>query len=304
MSTSRPPRTLHRTGAVVVPAPLAALLAGVLATTLVGCAPQAARTASSPGSARVAAAALPEAPTPDGPGSPPVAPPTTRPDPKPRPSHAHPKPRPTHTHPKPGPTHTHPKPRPPHRPPFRGSVHRIDARLAERMQPSWREGCPVPLEELRYLRLRYVDFEGHVRDGELVVHEEVAEGLVRVFRELYRLGYPIRSMRLVDDFGADDDASMDADNTSAFNCRAVTGGTGWSQHSYGRAIDVNPVENPYVSGSFVAPDAGRAFLDRTPAPGVILADDAVVRAFAAEGWYWGGYWTTPVDYQHFSTTNR
>ncbi|ASR55436.1 M15 family metallopeptidase [Cellulomonas sp. PSBB021] len=202
------------------------------------------------------------------------------------------------------PPRTSPTPPDDRRPPFRASVSRVDAALAARMHASWRPGCPVPLADLRHLRLRYVDFEGRVRDGELVVHADVATGVVQVFERLYDLEFPLRSLRLVDDFGADDEASMAADNTSAFNCRAVTGGTAWSEHSYGRAIDVNPVENPYVSGTYVAPPAGRAFLDRVAGPGVILADDEVVRAFAAHGWSWGGYWTRPVDHQHFSTTNR
>ena len=172
------------------------------------------------------------------------------------------------------------------------------------MAPSWRPGCPVPLEDLRYVTVSHRTFDGTTAAGELVVHADVADALVGVFAELDRNGFPIRLMRLVDDFGADDDASMAADNTSAFNCRAVTGGTGWSEHAYGRALDLNPVENPYVVGSFVAPPEGRAFLDRPDQPGVLHRGDAVVTAFARAGWLWGGDWTRPVDYQHFSTTGR
>lgn len=172
------------------------------------------------------------------------------------------------------------------------------------MHASWRPGCPVPLEDLRYVTVAHRTFDGATATGELVVHADVADGLVEVFRTLFDVGYPIAGMRLVDDFGADDDASMAANNTSAFNCRAVTGGSGWSEHSYGRAIDVNPVQNPYVRGSTVLPAEGAAYLDRPDEPGVIRAGDAVVEAFAAAGWSWGGYWTRPVDHQHFSTTNR
>ncbi len=187
---------------------------------------------------------------------------------------------------------------------FRSAISEITPELAERMSASWRPGCPVPLEDLRYVTVSHVDFDGAVRTGELVVHADVAEGLVGVFAELFAQRYPIRSMRLVDDFGADDTASMNADNTSAFNCRAITGGSSWSEHAYGRAIDLNPVENPYVAGSHVAPRAGREFADRPGLPGVVHADDEVVQAFAAAGWLWGGTWTYPVDYQHFSTTGR
>jgi poly-gamma-glutamate synthesis protein (capsule biosynthesis protein) len=112
-------------------------------------------------------------------------------------------------------------------------------------------------------------------------------------------------MRLVDDYGGSDDASMDADNTSAFNCRNVAGTSRWSEHAYGRAIDINPVENPYVAGSHVSPAAGRAFLDRSQRrPGVVRAGDAVVRAFARVGWGWGGDFSSAQDYQHFSASGR
>ncbi|WP_315094646.1 M15 family metallopeptidase [uncultured Cellulomonas sp.] len=189
-------------------------------------------------------------------------------------------------------------------PAFTSSVTEITPELATRMELSWRPGCPVPLEDLRYVSVTHRDFDGADRQGELVVHADAAQDMVTVFRALFDAGYPIRSLRLVDDFGASDDDSMDADNTSAFNCRAITGGTGWSEHAYGRAIDVNPVENPYVLGSSVAPRAGRAFAGRPDAPGVIHDDDEVVRAFAAVGWLWGGDWASPVDYQHFSATGR
>lgn len=193
----------------------------------------------------------------------------------------------------------------PSAPAFAASVGPITTELAARMTPSsWREGCPVPLEELRYVTVSHVTFEGTDATGELVVHADVADDVVEVFAALHAARFPIRSMRLVDDFGGDDDASMAADNTSAFNCRVVAGGTEWSEHAYGRAIDLDPVENPSVRDGDVAPPAGSAFLDRPDAPGVIHADDVVVRAFAAVGWQWGGYWQRPVDYQHFSVSGR
>ena len=125
-----------------------------------------------------------------------------------------------------------------------------------------------------------------------------------IFRRLYEIGYPIASMRLVDDFGGDDDASMSANNTSAFNCRPVTGGGGFSEHSYGTAIDVNPVQNPYLAGSTVLPAEGRQYVDRPDSPGVIHAGDEVVQAFADHGFRWGGTWSGPIDYQHFSVSGR
>ncbi len=172
------------------------------------------------------------------------------------------------------------------------------------MSSSYHDGCPVPLADLRYLSMSYLGFDGGSHTGELVVSAAVAADVVAVFGRLYAERFPIRSMRPVDDFGGSDDASMAADNTSAFNCRAVTGGGGWSEHSYGDAIDINPVENPYISGGTVLPPAGRAFLDRTDRRGVIHADDDVVTEFASIGWTWGGSWTSPVDLQHFSRSGR
>jgi hypothetical protein len=187
---------------------------------------------------------------------------------------------------------------------FHSSVSTIGADLAARMAASWRPGCPVPLTDLRLLALSYVGMDGAAHSGQLVVAASVAADVVSVFHKLFALRFPIRSMRLIDDFGGSDDASMSADNTSAFNCRPVTGGTGFSEHAYGTAVDINPVENPFRSGTVVAPPAGRAFLDRPDALGVIHAGDPVIAAFAAIGWSWGGSWTSPVDYQHFSQSGR
>ena len=189
-------------------------------------------------------------------------------------------------------------------PEFRSAVRTIGPELADRMRPStWRPGCPVPLRDLRYLRVSFVRFDGTAGYGRMVVHEEVARSVVGVFRTLYEQRFPIQRMRLVDAYGGSDDASMAADNTSAFNCRRVTGGTSWSEHSYGRAIDVNPVQNPYVAGSTVAPPAGASYVDRSPLRKGMVTP-GVRAAFASIGWGWGGSWTTKKDYQHFSSTGR
>jgi len=194
---------------------------------------------------------------------------------------------------------------PPTVPGFRFEVRPIDAALAARMSSSWRPGCPVPLSELRYLTVRHWGFHGRPVDGELVVHAQAVPAVRTIFERLYRDRFPIERMRLVDDYGGDDDRSMAANNTSAFSCRRVTGGTGWSEHSYGRAIDVNPVQNPYVAGWQVLPPSGVAHLDRThPELGKIREGDALVRAVDAVGWGWGGRWSSIKDYQHISATGR
>ena len=171
---------------------------------------------------------------------------------------------------------------------------------------SWREGCPVPLADLRLLTVDYWGFDGREHAGELVIHEREAEDVIVAMRRLYDARFPIRRMLLVDAYGGDDDRSMAANNTSAFNCRAVTGQPGvWSEHSYGRAIDINPVQNPYVLDGAVLPPEGRAYKDRSlEAAGMIHPGDPVVRAFADIGWSWGGRWESPTDYQHFSATGR
>ena len=188
---------------------------------------------------------------------------------------------------------------------FRVSIERLDAEVRDRMVgTSWRRGCPVLLRDLRLVRVTHRDFEGNPANGRLVVQARYAKPIAWVMRQLFEAGFRIRLMRLVDAYGASDRLSMQADNTSAFNCREIAGRPGvWSQHAYGAAIDINPVENPYVVGDYVSPPAGRPFADRTPRRrGMIGPDGAVVRAFARIGWGWGGDWSGARDYQHFSAT--
>jgi len=190
-------------------------------------------------------------------------------------------------------------------PGFFFEIRPIDTELAERMEPSWRPGCPVPLSDLRYVVVDFWGFDGLEHRGELVVHADWADNIASVFGELFVARFPIERMVLVDDYDGDDNRSMAANNTSAFNCRFVAGTTRWSEHAYGRAIDINPVQNPYLTGSIVQPPAGTAYLDRSlDEPGMIHAGDAVVTAFVGIGWGWGGDWTTSKDYQHFSVTGR
>jgi hypothetical protein len=174
------------------------------------------------------------------------------------------------------------------------------------MSYSWRAGCPVPLEQLRLLTLPHWNDAGQSVRGELVVHADAADAMVEAFRQLYEQRFPIARMELVDVYQADDQASMRANNTSAFNCREIDGRPGtWSQHSYGRAVDVNPLVNPWVRGSQVDPPEGAPYADRTQRhPGGIYAGDAVVAAFASVGWEWGGAWATSKDHQHFSANGR
>lgn len=183
-------------------------------------------------------------------------------------------------------------------PPYIAFIHPVSA---ERLGKSWREGCPVGPDQLRLINLSVLGFDGKVYRGELIVNAAVATEVARTFADLYFNRYPIQRMETVEKYDADDDKSMEANNTSAFNCRPITGGTAWSNHSYGRAIDVNTVQNPYISRSgTVYPPNGAPYVDRTRTdPGLIHAGDSTVRAFESRGWQWGGYWDSPIDYQHF-----
>ena len=165
-------------------------------------------------------------------------------------------------------------------------------------------GCPS-LDSLSFLQMPHFDFAGEVRRGELIVAADQAANVLQVFRKLYEARFPIERMVLVDEYDGDDDASMAANNTSAFNCRQVTGGTSLSAHSYGIAIDINPVQNPYVNGGTVLPDSGAAYTDRANVrPGMIVRPGVVVNAFEEVGWSWGGDFNSLKDYQHFSSDGR
>jgi hypothetical protein len=189
---------------------------------------------------------------------------------------------------------------------FRATVSRIDTAQARRMTGvSWRPGCPVPLRDLRLLTLSHHRFDGGVGTGRLIVHEDVARDVVAVFRRLYRAGFPVRRMVPVDAYRGSDFRSIEADNTSAFNCRYVDGARRWSEHAYGRALDLNPIENPYVSGGTTSHRASVPYLDRTRRrPGMAFEGGVAVRAFDAIGWGWGGRWAGVKDYQHFSASGR
>jgi D-alanyl-D-alanine carboxypeptidase len=191
-------------------------------------------------------------------------------------------------------------------PVYKSSIAVIDpATRAAMVGSSWHAGCPVPIRDLRLLTLDYWGFDGSVHSGRMVVHRDQAVRVRTVFRKLFYSHFPIRRMQLIDVYGGDDHRSMAANNTSAFNCRFVSWTSRWSMHAYGRAVDLNPVQNPWVSGSEVSPRAGRQYANRSrQAKGMIHAGDAVVRAFASVGWKWGGYWTGGKDYQHFSSNGR
>lgn len=184
-----------------------------------------------------------------------------------------------------------------------------DATFARMRGRSWPEGCPLSRGRLRYLRLLHRNAEGRPQMGEMVVGAEIAASVVAIFRRLYEEGYRIERMVLIDEYGADDELSMRANNTTCFNYRMQTGSRSRvSKHALGLAIDINPLYNPYVrrrrDGScHVEPATGRRYAfnrdRRTDIPCKIDRHDLAYRLFTAAGFRWGGAWRSVKDYQHF-----
>jgi hypothetical protein len=187
-------------------------------------------------------------------------------------------------------------------PPF---THTVSQVTRAQLPYSWHPGCPVAPSQLRRLRLAYWGFDGRARTGTLIANADAVGDLVHVFSALYAARFPIRRMRPVDAYRGRDERSLEADNTAAFNCRyaVASGPRRWSAHAYGRAIDVNPVENPYLESGRVHPRNARAYVNRArKRPGMAVRGGLLVRAFASAGWAWGGRWAGSPDYQHFSAT--
>ncbi|MGV8147161.1 MAG: M15 family metallopeptidase [Alkaliphilus sp.] len=166
---------------------------------------------------------------------------------------------------------------------------------------SWKEGSPVSLEELSYIRVLHWGFDNKEHEGELIVHKELALEVVAIFKVLYQEKFPVKKIRLVDEYDADDNLSMEDNNSSAFNFREITGKKGvLSKHSFGVAIDINPVQNPYIRGNMILPLTGSEYVNRENVrKGMVVKGDVCYRVFKEFGWTWGGDWQTLKDYQHF-----
>lgn len=174
---------------------------------------------------------------------------------------------------------------------------------------SWHANLPCPArEKLALLQIPYIDFNGKRDIGDMVIARSAVEPVLAAFAQIYRSGFRINNMQLVSAYDGDDNRSMAANNTSAFNCRLTSSGKRLSQHSYGLAIDINPVQNPYVRKGSVQPAAGAAFdspKERVhPRPGLITKNGPVTKVFTAIGWHWGGAWRYSKDYQHFSQSGH
>ena len=197
---------------------------------------------------------------------------------------------------------------------FAGRISTIPAALErELVGATWRPGCPVPISGLRLLRFNHVGFDGKVKRGRMVVNADVAEDVMWVFGQLFDVGFPMKRVDLAREFHEarwEEQPHSRRSVTASFNCRVVVTpdgpGSTFSQHAYGLAVDVNPLQNPYVrSDGWVRNRYARPYVDRSEdLPGMIRDGDVVVRSFVAIGWSWGGRWSGGKDYMHFSRAGR
>ena len=166
---------------------------------------------------------------------------------------------------------------------------------------SWKQNDTVKIDDLCYVKVTYWGYDEKPHIGELIVNKDIGKEVIEIFKELYAAKFPIMKMKLIDEYDAIDSKSMADNNTSAFCYREVDGKPGkLSKHSYGIAIDINPVQNPYVYNGKVSPISGSDYLDRSKiSEGMIVANDVCYKAFTSRGWTWGGNWKYEKDYQHF-----
>ncbi len=182
---------------------------------------------------------------------------------------------------------------------------RIDDELFQRIKGrSYRLDCTVPVENLRYLHVLHKDLKGEIREGEMICSVYIVRELLEIFYQLYEADYPIEKIRLVDEYGADDEASMTDNNSSCFNFRFISHTRKVSKHGLGLAVDINPLYNPYVKKVddrlIIEPAAGEPYLDRSADfPCKITENDFCYQLFLKHGFEWGGSWESRKDYQHF-----
>ncbi len=186
---------------------------------------------------------------------------------------------------------------------FAATIDPVDAEILARS--TWEPGCPVEPEDLAYLTVSFWGFDGRAHTGELLVNATVATDVVQVFERLHDARFPIEEMRIVAAAELTAPPTGDGNNTTGFVCRPVVGGTTFSQHAYGLAVDINPFHNPYRRGDLILPELSAHYLDRSlDLPGMIEPTGVVVEAFTEIGWGWGGNWQSLEDYHHFSRNGR
>ncbi|RWS49917.1 hypothetical protein CKA56_06980 [Arcobacter venerupis] len=171
---------------------------------------------------------------------------------------------------------------------------------------TYHKECPVSLDELRIVNVKYLGFDNNIYLGDIIVHKDLAFEVFEIFKELFEISYAIKQIIPIEKYNGDDFASIEADNTSAFNCRKAEGSQKYSKHSYGKAIDLNPLENPYVySNGTTSHEASQKYLirksndDSIENKAVLTSSSKAVQIFKKYGWKWGGDWKNIKDYQHF-----
>lgn len=187
------------------------------------------------------------------------------------------------------------------------SSHKIGDAVKLRIQGiSYKENRSITLDELRYIRIKYYDFDGNIQKGELIVNRKISRDILEIFYDLYENRYPLERVSLIDEYGADDEKSMEANNTSAFNYRVIAGTEVLSCHASGMAVDINPRINPCVTKQGIAPENGECYVQRdvSRCTGdyknyMIQEGDYIYRLFKKHGFQWGGDWISSKDYQHF-----
>lgn len=179
---------------------------------------------------------------------------------------------------------------------FRSTVGSVPDDVLARS--TWSAACPVGRSDLRYLTVSFWGFEGLPHTGELLVHVNAVDTVVAGFEHLFARRFPIEEMRITRADELDVPPTGDGNNTSAFVCRPSVRSSTWSQHAYGRAVDINPFHNPYVSGDLVIPELASVYAARPDLPGVLSSDD--IAGFTTAGWTWGGTWRSATDHMHVS----
>lgn len=187
------------------------------------------------------------------------------------------------------------------------SCQTIPSSVKKRMMgKSYKKNKNISLSDLRYVKVMHYGYDGKIKQGEMVVNKKIAKKTVKIFYELYQRKYPIQKMKLIDNYGANDNKSMRANNTSAFNYRKISGSSNLSRHARGMAIDINPRINPWVKGKEVSPSNGKVYRQRNVKKckgkyrkNMIHKNDAVYKVFKKYGFTWGGEWKSYKDYQHF-----
>ena len=194
-----------------------------------------------------------------------------------------------------------------HIPTFQANEHALPDSVKVIMKKyTWHPGCPIELNQLRAISMSYWGFDNKAHIGTMIVNKTLAAEVIHIFKKLYQNKFPIYRMQPLYYYQGNDEQSLAANNTASFNCRTITGKKHiYSHHAYGRAIDINPLQNPYVKGAVVLPPVGKRYIERNPkTKGIIIENDIVYNLFKRKGWQWGGEWFSLKDYQHFEKVEQ